>query len=82
LHGRVSLANYKQGDDLAEYLEKFDLAEAFNSHAGQMEAVVHHLRSLAEAIKSFKEQETSVKIEVEASTHMISIFGSKWAILV
>lgn len=63
----ISLPYFKQGDDLASYIEDCSsMPEAFEQHAMAMDAAAETLRGIK---KSIGENE----VFIDAMTHMISI---------
>lgn len=65
----LRLPYYKQGDDLAHWLEKLeDPVASLRAHAEQMDAAASVLRQASNAIAGHQ-------VEVHADTHVIQISG-------
>jgi len=70
---RLGLGYFKQGDDMAEHLNKLkDPIAALKAHKEQMTSVAEHLERITSEIEKSGE-----KVEIHADTHYISLECSK-----
>ena len=77
----IHLGYYKQGDDLSHNIVKktngdTDVIQSFKNHQKQLQHVINHLEDIIKVISKYPNS----KLDLDADTHFISIYGDKLVI--